>query len=117
MKINSDILFIFMILNDVFPIYFLHTDMDTDRTAPVITGCPTTDIITQVTVGSTGGVVRWTEPQATDDSGASPARVRSHTPGSIFPLGTTRVTYTFTDGSANAATCQFNVRVNTGTSL
>ncbi len=89
------------------------TARDADITPPVVTGCPPGVTVT-VNVGETGGIARWTEPTATDNSGASPARDRSHPPGSIFSVGTTRVTYTFTDASQNSATCSFNVVVSTG---
>ncbi|XP_072013269.1 uncharacterized protein [Amphiura filiformis] len=84
-----------------------------DITPPVISNCPTGVQVT-VSVGETGGTATWIEPIATDNSGASPSRVRTHTPGARFPVGTTRVTYTFTDGSNNRATCSFNVVLSTG---
>ena len=40
---------------------------------------------------------------------------RSHAPGATFPVGTTAVTYTFTDGSLNTSTCTFNVIVQDNT--
>lgn len=88
--------------------------MDSDVTPPVISGCPTADITVTVPVGATSGQASWVEPTATDNSQATPAVSRSHLPNSFFPVGTTSVTYTFTDGSGNADTCSFRVVVRAG---
>ncbi|XP_072013682.1 uncharacterized protein [Amphiura filiformis] len=81
-----------------------------DNIPPVITGCPNT-VRVSAPAGSTSAIATWTEPRATDNSGDTPTRSRTHTPGSPFPIGTTAVTYRFFDASANIATCQFNVIV------
>ena len=83
-----------------------------DTTAPTISGCPTNAIT--VTTGSQSNFATafWTEPTATDDSGVAPTRSRSHAPGSSFPVGTTVVTYRFTDGSGNSDVCSFQVIVS-----
>ena len=60
-------------------------------------------------VGSNSAVVTWTEPTATDNSGMAATVTQSHQPGQSFPVGTTEVTYTFTDQAGNQATCQFEV--------
>ena len=60
-------------------------------------------------VGTTNTVVTWTEPTATDNSGLTPTVTKSHQPGDSFPVGTTQVTYTFTDEAGNEAECQFEV--------
>ncbi|XP_072045211.1 hyalin-like isoform X2 [Amphiura filiformis] len=57
-------------------------------------------------------MVSWSEPNATDLSGI-PRRIPSHTPGSEFLLGSTRVTYVFVDMSNNTANCTFLVTVET----
>ena len=81
-----------------------------DVTNPVIQNCPS-DITRSLPATSTGTTVTWQEPTATDDSGIQPNVMRSHAPGLFFPLGTTRVTYTFTDLSGNSAVCSFDVIV------
>ena len=53
--------------------------------------------------------VPWTEPTATDNSGMTPTVTQSHQPGDSFPVGTTQVTYSFTDMAGNQATCTFSV--------
>ena len=80
-----------------------------DNTDPIISGCISSDIV--VTANSVcQGTATWEEPIATDNCGTLPM-TRSHAPGSTFPLGTTPVTYTATDGFGNVATCVFNVVV------
>ena len=53
--------------------------------------------------------VTWTEPIATDNSGMTPTVTQTHQPGDRFPVGTTRVTYTFSDIAGNQAMCFFMV--------
>ena len=80
-----------------------------DNTPPVVTFCPD-NVIQQVPPGINSAVATWDTPRATDASG--PVTVTStHQPGSAFPVGTTRVTYTFTDSSGNINTCSFSVDV------
>ena len=85
-----------------------------DTQSPVISGCPTT-ITRSSGAGVCTAVVSWTEPTATDNCTSSGSLVwtKSHTPGSVFPIGTTTVTYTVADGAtpANTTTCSFDVVV------
>ena len=88
-----------------------------DNTPPVISSCPT-DITVQTGVGSLtcDQTATWTEPTALDNcAGAMTYTTRSHAPGATFPVGTTTVTYTFTDGSGNTSTCVFDVIVQDNT--
>ena len=55
--------------------------------------------------------VPWTEPTATDNSGMVPTVTQSHQPGDSFNVGTTTVTYTFTDLAGNQAQCSFTIIV------
>jgi hypothetical protein len=91
----------------------------TDNTAPVLAGCPSTiNVTTGAGATSCNAVATWTEPTATDNCTASANLVwtKSHTPGSVFPVGTTAVTYTATDDNGNvSATCSFNVIVTDNT--
>ncbi|MEO1258562.1 MAG: MopE-related protein [Bacteroidota bacterium] len=52
--------------------------------------------------------VFWAPPVATDDC-AIPASTSSHDPGDFFNVGTTTVTYSFTDAGGNTITCSFDV--------
>jgi gliding motility-associated-like protein len=79
-----------------------------DEQAPVISGCPTT-INTNTDLNVCGATVEWTVPSYTDNCGA--AMTFTHTPGSLFSVGTTTVVYTVTDGAGNVSTCSFNVNV------
>jgi len=83
-----------------------------DDENPTITFCPT-DVTVYTGAGSTtcSQVATWTEPTANDNCGGGVTWTRSHIPGSVFPVGTTLVTYIATDGSGNTATCTFNVIV------
>jgi hypothetical protein len=91
----------------------------TDNTAPVLAGCPSTiNVATGAGATSCNAVATWTEPTATDNCTASANLVwtKSHTPGSVFPVGTTTVSYTATDDNGNvSATCSFNVIVTDNT--
>ena len=90
-------------------LYINYIFISVDTIPPVI-AC-INDITDTVNTGVTGATVTWTEPTATDNSGVVSLTGRTHQPGSFFPVGTTEVTYTFTDGSGNSATCVFNVNV------
>ena len=85
-------------------------DNPPDTQAPVISNCPN-DLRVDVPPGTLGGQVTWPEPTATDDSGVSPFVSRSHTPMSLFTVGTTNVRYTFSDQAGNVAVCSFDVVV------
>lgn len=80
-----------------------------DRTNPVITGCPATDINRTATT-LCGIVVTWTQPIATDNCDV--VLTSDHLPGDFFPIGTTVVTYTATDNSGNISQCSFNVNIS-----
>ena len=82
-----------------------------DSTPPDIVGGPNS-IMETVPLGSSSGVVDWTEPTATDNSGGEVTVVRSHQPGDTFPVGTTQVIYIFTDQAGNSATYTFPVTGN-----
>ncbi|MDD5151107.1 MAG: HYR domain-containing protein, partial [Flavobacterium sp.] len=85
----------------------------TDNEKPIISNCPSN--ITQTNdTNLCSAVVTWTEPTATDNCTSSGSLVwtKSHTPGSVFPIGTTTVTYTATDASNNISdVCSFDVTV------
>ena len=80
-----------------------------DNTPPVVSDCPE-DINVDTTIDGAAVTVTWTEPTASDDSG-SVSSTSSSAPGDDFPVGTTEVTYTFTDDAGNSAVCTFSVTV------
>jgi uncharacterized lipoprotein YddW (UPF0748 family) len=93
------------------------TVIGTDRSAPVITGTPD-DIVVTTGEGSEdcSVTVNWTEPVAIDNCSTALTHFsRSHTPGSAFAAGTTRVTYTFKDEAGNEASTSFNIIVEDDT--
>lgn len=71
--------------------------------------CPN-NIVTVNDPGVCGTTVSWTAPTATDNCLVS--LTSNKNPGDFFPVGTTVVTYTATDGCGNATSCSFNVTVN-----
>jgi MYXO-CTERM domain-containing protein len=79
-----------------------------DTTPPQVT-CPS-DVTSEAT-SAAGAVVSYPAPTATDTVTAMPRLTSSAFPGTLFPLGTTTVFATATDGSGNSATCSFSVRV------
>ena len=77
-------------------------------TPPVIIDCPQS-VMETVSLGSSSGIVIWTEPTAVDNAGGETTVLRSHEPGTSFPVGTTQVFYLFRDQNGNEATCSFAV--------
>ncbi|KAJ8041709.1 Hyalin [Holothuria leucospilota] len=75
---------------------------------PPIVNC-TGDITETVPRGTSFHTVSWEEPTAYDNSGDEPLQIRSHDPGSRFPIGRSTVTYSFVDSSGNTANCTFEV--------
>lgn len=83
-----------------------------DNTAPVIS-CPAN--ITLEPTCPSGAVATWTPPVGTDNCpGAITTRTAGPAPGSVFPIGTTTVTYSVTDAAGNGpVSCSFTVTVLT----
>ena len=77
-------------------------------TPPVIIDCPQS-VMETISLGSSSGIVTWTEPTAVDNAGGETIVLRSHEPGTSFPVGTTQVSYLFRDQNGNEATCSFAV--------
>ncbi|MCS4435325.1 choice-of-anchor tandem repeat GloVer-containing protein [Aquiflexum gelatinilyticum] len=82
---------------------------DADAVDPIINNCPT-DITVSNDPGDCSAAVSWTAPTANDNSG-SVDLVSNFEPGAVFPVGTTKVTYTATDAAGNQVTCSFDVTV------
>jgi uncharacterized repeat protein (TIGR01451 family) len=82
-----------------------------DNTAPVIS-CPS-NIVLEPTC-PTGGIATWTAPVGTDNCpGATTSQMGGPASGSVFPVGTTTVTYTTNDAHGNSTSCSFTVTVLT----
>jgi hypothetical protein len=81
-----------------------------DNTQPVIS-CPSN--ITVESSCPSGAIATWTPPVGTDNCASTTTRTAGPAPGSVFPIGTTTVTYTVTDASNNTASCSFTVTVLT----
>jgi flavin reductase (DIM6/NTAB) family NADH-FMN oxidoreductase RutF len=80
-----------------------------DTEAPTFTSVPGSQTVEATEPG--GAAVGYAAPTATDNSGISPTINCDHGAGSLFPLGTTTVTCTATDGAGNAATATFTITV------
>ena len=81
-----------------------------DNEAPAISGC-LADTTISSDAGICGASFSWTAPTASDNCTLS-SFTSTHTPGAVFPVGTTTVTYTAVDSSGNITTCSFTVTVN-----
>ncbi len=77
---------------------------------------PTIDCPANISVGNDAGIcgatVNYTAPVGMDNCGdATTELIDGPAPGSLFPVGTTTVTYQVTDISGNQASCSFDVTV------
>jgi HYR domain-containing protein/immunoglobulin I-set domain protein len=80
-----------------------------DSTPPTIS-CPA-NIVLEPTCPS-GAIATYTAPVGSDNCpGATTTRTAGLASGSVFPIGTTTVTYTVTDAAGNSASCSFSVTV------
>ncbi|PIK56444.1 putative hyalin-like [Apostichopus japonicus] len=81
-----------------------------DNTPPIISDCPSsTTVFGAVSQDDDSVLISWTEPTATDISGT--VNSKASRPGQQFSIGSTTVTYTFTDAAGNSAMCSFAVSV------
>jgi uncharacterized repeat protein (TIGR01451 family) len=88
------------------------TAMTTASDPPPELNCPA-DITTEPTCPS-GAIVTYAAPVGTDNcSGVTTELTAGLASGSVFPIGTTTVTYTATDGNGQTASCSFTVTVLT----
>jgi gliding motility-associated-like protein len=78
---------------------------------PEIKECPGTITENTTAAEKDSAAVTWHEPWAEVNCGEARLQHQSHTPGSKFPVGTTPVTYTFTDDGGKISTCTFDVVV------
>ncbi len=83
----------------------------TDNQAPSFVNCPA-NIYAPTNAAINGAVAIWNAPSAFDLCGVASV-TSTHQPGSVFPTGTTNVTYTAVDNSGNSGTCNFVITVGT----
>ncbi|UZH55706.1 HYR domain-containing protein [Salinimicrobium tongyeongense] len=73
--------------------------------------CPA-PINVNVDAGICGAVVEFTTPEGFDNSGdVTVTQIAGPVSGSVFPVGTSTVTFQVEDASGNTATCSFDVTV------
>ena len=80
-----------------------------DTTSPHLSAMP--DDITLEATGPSGAVATWTAPTAGDLVDGAITPTSDHSPGDVFPLGETTVTYTASDAHLNSTTASFTVTV------
>ncbi|NND63406.1 MAG: HYR domain-containing protein, partial [Flavobacteriaceae bacterium] len=80
-----------------------------DVTAPVI-NCPS-NITVSNDAGLCGANVTYSNATATDDCAFSIAQTSGLPTGSVFPIGTSSVGFTATDGAGNSSSCTFTITV------
>ncbi|MFL0352443.1 HYR domain-containing protein, partial [Xanthomarina sp. GH4-25] len=84
-----------------------------DTTIPTFNSCPPSVSVNN-DAGICGAIVNYTVPTATDSCGTATVTqtdATGFTSGDIFPIGTTTIEYTATDGNGNNTVCSFNVTV------
>ncbi|WP_139002700.1 HYR domain-containing protein, partial [Hyunsoonleella aestuarii] len=82
---------------------------DPDTTPPHFSSCPS-DITVSSDANLCSAIVNWIGPIAGDNCDIA-SITSNFNSGSTFPLGTTTVTYTVTDGVGLTGTCSFDVTV------
>nr|XP_054749016.1 serine-rich adhesin for platelets-like [Lytechinus pictus] len=92
------------------PVVSGSSSIPADTEPPIIRNCPN-PLPYSTDLGQYSGTAIWTVPMATDNFGIIDSIVSNYKPGDSFPVGSTLVTYTFTDASRNNASCIFNVTV------
>jgi gliding motility-associated-like protein len=82
----------------------------TDNEDPVISGAPA-PIAVNNDAGNCSAIVNWTLPTAADNCTLD-SLVGNYTPGDVFPVGTTTVTYIAYDPEMNTDTINFDITVS-----
>lgn len=83
-----------------------------DTNPPNIVNCPESVLNYEFQEREDNYEVFWRTPTATDDLNLPIAVSSSHSNRDRFPIGSTDVTYIFTDVVGNVATCRFEVYIS-----
>ena len=82
-----------------------------DTFPPTILNCPS-NITVNNALNVCGKNVAWVTPTRTDNcAGSSLIKITGGANGSVFPIGTTLITYVASDPSGNTDTCTFTITV------
>ena len=85
---------------------------DTDKVAPVFSGCPS-NFVQTVSDSTRCATITWTEPTATDNCGTPTITRVGLASGACFsPKAVSNIVYTASDAKGNTAKCAFNITVN-----
>ncbi|MDA8693492.1 HYR domain-containing protein, partial [Saprospiraceae bacterium] len=82
-----------------------------DTTDPFFVNCPPADLTVNVDVDECGSNPIFSTPIADDNCNVTVMQTSGFMSGAEFPLGTTPVSFTATDGCDNTAVCSFNIIV------
>ena len=87
-----------------------------DTLAPTFLDCPQPDIMVNTLPGMCAAFVNFTRPQAVDNCGVPVTITQTDDSGlrsgDMFPVGTTILTFTATDGAGNETECTRRIIVN-----
>ena len=84
-----------------------------DTSPPEIVDC-LRHVTETIDLGEERKRIYWPEPKALDKSGNVSLIFQSHQSGSYFSIGSTDVSYLFSDGFGNVAYCNFTISLTTG---
>ena len=84
---------------------------NSDSEDPIFIYCPSNQIKNTTSSMSAAVTTVWADPQATDNSGMTPAVTCSLASGSQFQIGQTEVVCEARDPSGNQAICTFIIEV------
>ena len=84
-----------------------------DDESPIFSGC-LEDISQSADAEVCSTTVTWQAPTATDNCG-NIDMMTTHSPDSVFPIGTTNVIYTATDDTGNESLCNFSIIITDDT--
>ena len=90
-------------------IHILQSFYSADNEKPFFINLPA-NITNSTDSGLANTTVSWVEPTVTDNSGVV-SLSSSHSPGTVFSIGSTEVTYTAIDNTGNVAYGSFTVTV------
>ncbi len=82
-----------------------------DNQNPLFINCPA-NITVNNNAGECGAHILYTAPGSNDNCGAVIVQTVGPVSGSLFPIGTTPITFIATDTSGNPVTCTFTITVN-----
>lgn len=90
--------------------YSVTIGVNADLTPPAMSGPSNMNLVADP--GQCGAIVNYATPTATDDCGATVSYVSGPLSGTLFPIGSSTVTYSATDPYGNSSSYSFTVFVS-----